>query len=216
MLFAPTFSFPGSYILFKHLRSWSLFVTVCCVLCQAASILKSSTAFSLESVILPRTISKVVDSMATDWQSEYIIPQNQPTLEGVGAHSNRALRNTSGNAQSYSDSIGNSNPPGREEHLQHLGYKYTYPPVPFNPQPVPAPVRYCDPQIYHRLQQRKIRRQHSVGPNASSSRRGRSYLNSQKYLEYRARPRRDTGKDGEPVWSDQLEDAFQKGEISRI
>ncbi|KAI9931653.1 hypothetical protein MW887_010230 [Aspergillus wentii] len=148
--------------------------------------------------------------MATDWQSEYIIPQNQPTLEGVGAHSNRALRNTSGNAQSYSDSIGNSNPPGREEHLQHLGYKYTYPPVPFNPQPVPAPVRYCDPQIYHRLQQRKIRRQHSVGPNASSSRRGRSYLNSQKYLEYRARPRRDTGKDGEPVWSDQLEDAFQK------
>ena len=40
----------------------------------------------------------------------------------------------------------------------------------------------------------------------------RSYLKSQKYLEYRARPRRDTGKDGDPVWSDALEDAFQQGE----
>lgn len=38
-------------------------------------------------------------------------------------------------------------------------------------------------------------------------------MNSQKYLEYRARPRRDTGKDGEPVWSDALEDAFQQGEL---
>lgn len=41
-------------------------------------------------------------------------------------------------------------------------------------------------------------------------------MNSQKYLEYRARPRRDTGKDGEPVWSDQLEDAFQQGELRYI
>ncbi|KAL2849696.1 TEA/ATTS domain family-domain-containing protein [Aspergillus pseudodeflectus] len=37
-----------------------------------------------------------------------------------------------------------------------------------------------------------------------------SYLKSQKYLKYRARPRRDTGKDGEPVWSEELEDAFQQ------
>ncbi|KAF4152761.1 hypothetical protein CNMCM6069_001731 [Aspergillus lentulus] len=49
-----------------------------------------------------------------------------------------------------------------------------------------------------------------TGPNHAGARRGRSYLKSQKYLEYRARPRRDTGKDGEPVWPDELEDAFQQ------
>jgi transcriptional enhancer factor len=62
-----------------------------------------------------------------------------------------------------------------------------------------------------RLHQRKLRRLHSVGPNSQSRRARSSYLKSQKYLEYRARPRRDTGKDGEPVWSDELEDAFQQG-----
>ncbi|KAL3440461.1 TEA/ATTS domain family-domain-containing protein [Aspergillus insuetus] len=52
----------------------------------------------------------------------------------------------------------------------------------------------------------------SEGPPRSlhAAPRNRSYLKSQKYLEYRARPRRDTGKDGEPVWSDELEDAFQQ------
>jgi hypothetical protein len=50
-----------------------------------------------------------------------------------------------------------------------------------------------------------------TGPNHAGAPRGRSYLKSQKYLEYRARPRRDTGKDGEPVWSDELEDALQQG-----
>jgi transcriptional enhancer factor len=64
-----------------------------------------------------------------------------------------------------------------------------------------------------RLHARKLRRLHSVGPNVAP-RRGRSYLKSQKYMEYRARPRRDTGKDGEPVWSDELEDAFQQGKPS--
>lgn len=46
---------------------------------------------------------------------------------------------------------------------------------------------------------------------SSGARRGRSYLRSQKYLEYRARPRRNTGEDGDVVWSDELEDAFQQG-----
>ena len=62
-------------------------------------------------------------------------------------------------------------------------------------------------------QQKKLRRLQSAGPPlpTSNGSRKRSYLKSQKYLEYRARPRRDTGKDGEPVWSDALEDAFQQG-----
>jgi transcriptional enhancer factor len=144
--------------------------------------------------------------MAADWQPECLVPQNQPSLDTVGAHSDRALQNTSGNVQSYSDALAHD--PGRDEHLQQLAYKY--------PQPIPhhVPATSMHQQaVAARLHARKLRRLHSVGPNVAP-RRGRSYLKSQKYLEYRARPRRDTGKDGEPVWSDELEDAFQQGKLS--
>lgn len=39
----------------------------------------------------------------------------------------------------------------------------------------------------------------------------KSELNSEKYLAYRARQRANIGKDGEPVWPDDLEEAFQRG-----
>lgn len=144
--------------------------------------------------------------MAADWQPECLVPQNQPSLDVVGAHSERALQNTSGNVQSYSDGLVH-NDAGREDHLQQLAFKYPHHPV--------ASHQVSAPGIHHpalaaRLQAKKLRRLNSVGPNVAP-RRGRSYLKSQKYLEYRARPRRDTGKDGEPVWSDGLEDAFQQG-----
>ncbi|KAJ5586798.1 uncharacterized protein N7459_002563 [Penicillium hispanicum] len=143
--------------------------------------------------------------MATDWQPECLVPQNQPSLDTVGAHSDRALQNTSGNVQSYSDGLTHGDTSGRDEHLQQLAYKYPHPPAPHH---VPTPHLHQQ-AIAARLHARKLRRLHSVGPNVAP-RRGRSYLQSQKYLEYRARPRRDTGKDGEPVWSDKLEDAFQQ------
>lgn len=135
------------------------------------------------------------------------MPQNQPSLETIGAHSDRALQNTSGNVQSYSDTLAHGDAVGRDNHLQQLAFKYPHAP--------PAPHHVAAPNLHQqavaaRLHARKLRRLHSVGPNAAP-RRGRSYLKSQKYLEYRARPRRDTGKDGEPVWSDELEDAFQQG-----
>ncbi|KAA6416295.1 MAG: transcription factor [Lasallia pustulata] len=38
----------------------------------------------------------------------------------------------------------------------------------------------------------------------------KSELNSEKYLAYRARQRANIGKDGEPVWPDDLEEAFQR------
>ncbi|CAG8265889.1 unnamed protein product [Penicillium salamii] len=41
-----------------------------------------------------------------------------------------------------------------------------------------------------------------------------SYIRSLPYLEYRARPRREIGEDGEIVWSDEIEDAFQLGQFS--
>ncbi|KAL4961687.1 transcription factor AbaA [Aspergillus stella-maris] len=153
--------------------------------------------------------------MATesDWQSECMVSQNQAALESVGAHSNRALQNTSGNVQAYSDSLAHNDPTGRDDPLQQYTLKYPHPPVPSHPLPTAATSLYHPhhPQLMsHRYQVKKLRRLQSNASSYPGSRRARSYLKSQKYLEYRARPRRDTGKDGEPVWSDELEDAFQQ------
>lgn len=145
--------------------------------------------------------------MAADWQPECLVPQNQPSLDPVGAHSDRALQNTSGNVQSYSDPLAHAESIARDDHFQQLAYKYPHPAAPHH---VPANSMHHQ-AVAARLQARKQRRLHPVGPNVVAQRRGRSYLKSQKYTEYRARPRRDTGKDGEPVWSDELEDAFQQG-----
>ncbi|KAF3393882.1 Conidiophore development regulator abaA [Penicillium rolfsii] len=144
--------------------------------------------------------------MAADWQPECLVPQTQPSLDAVGAHADRALQNTSGNVQSYSDGLVHNDAAGREDHLQQLAFKYPHHPVASHPVSAPG---IHHPAFAARLQAKKLRRLNSVGPNVAP-RRGRSYLKSQKYLEYRARPRRDTGKDGEPVWSDGLEDAFQQ------
>lgn len=151
--------------------------------------------------------------MATDWQSECMVSNNQAALESIGAHSDRALQNTSGNVQAYSDSLAHHDTTGRDDPLQHYTLKYPHPPVPVPSHPLPnATASLYHPQLLnHRYQVKKLRRLQSNGSSYAGSRRGRSYLKSQKYLEYRARPRRDTGKDGEPVWSDELEDAFQQG-----
>jgi transcriptional enhancer factor len=150
--------------------------------------------------------------MATDWQSECMVSHNQAALEGVGAHSDRALQNTSGNVQAYSDSLAHSDITGRDDHLQQFTLKYPHPSVPSHPLPTATSSLYNPQLLNHRYQAKKLRRLQSNGSSFTGSRRARSYLKSQKYLEYRARPRRDTGKDGEPVWSDELEDAFQQGE----
>lgn len=153
--------------------------------------------------------------MASDWHPDSLA-QNQPALESVGAaHADRALQNTSGNIQSYSDNLAvhHSDAAGRDEQFQHLTYKYPHPP-PAPAHPVHAPANFHQQQaLAARFQAKKLRRMNSVGPGAGGARRARSYLKSQKYLEYRARPRRDTGKDGEAVWSDELEDAFQQGKF---
>ncbi|CAI7622224.1 unnamed protein product [Penicillium glandicola] len=145
--------------------------------------------------------------MATDWQPECLVTQNQPSLDPVGVHSDRALQNASGNVQSYSDHLAHGDITAREDQLHQLGFKYPH--APHALQPLSAPGLHQQ-HVAARLQQRKLRRLHSVGPNSQPRRARSSYLKSQKYLEYRARPRRDTGKDGEPVWSDELEDAFQQ------
>ncbi|KAJ5964155.1 uncharacterized protein N7479_004031 [Penicillium vulpinum] len=143
--------------------------------------------------------------MANDWQPECLITQDQDQ-DQVSAHSDRALQNTTGNVQSYSDHLTHADITTREDQLHQLGFKYPHVP---HPQPLSASSLHQQ-QVAARLHQRKLRRLHSVVPNSQSRRARSSYLKSQKYLEYRARPRRDTGKDGEPVWSDELEDAFQQ------
>ncbi|KAL3472921.1 regulatory protein abaA [Aspergillus californicus] len=149
--------------------------------------------------------------MATHWQTECMVSQNQAALEGVmAAHSERVLQNTSGNVQAYSDSFAHHDTAGRDDTLQHFTLKYPQPPVPSHPLPTASTGLYHHQLLGHRYQVKKLRRLQSNGHSNHSPRRGRSYLKSQKYLEYRARPRRDTGKDGEPVWSDELEDAFQQ------
>ncbi|KAL2809255.1 TEA/ATTS domain family-domain-containing protein [Aspergillus granulosus] len=148
--------------------------------------------------------------MATSWQSECMVSQHPTALESIGVHSDRALQNTSGNAQAYSDGFAHSDAAGRDGHLQQFTLKYPHPPVPSNTMPTATTNLYHPQLLSHRYQVKKLRRLQSNGSSYAGSRRTRSYLKSQKYLEYRARPRRDTGKDGEPVWSDELEDAFQQ------
>lgn len=126
----------------------------------------------------------------------------------------RALQSTSGNAQPYSDRFGiegTTTTRSREEQLLQSSFKYPPPP----PTSTPATTTTTfeeEPSIDDRL---RVKRQRRDPPSASRETfpvtGKRSYLKSQKYLEYRSRPRRDTGKDGEPVWSDALEDAFQRG-----
>lgn len=44
----------------------------------------------------------------------------------------------------------------------------------------------------------------------------RDELDSPKYITYRERQRRNTGKDGESVWPDSLEEAFQRGVCAAV
>lgn len=150
-----------------------------------------------------------------DWQTESFASQTQSSLDSVGGGPHRALQHTSGNAQSYADGAMNGDGSSRDDHLQTLALKYPPAPVPFH-HSISSTSLHDSHVLAARLQAKKLRRLQSAAHSMPAMRPKRSYLKSQKYLEYRARPRRDTGKDGEPVWSDALEDAFQQGESEYI
>ncbi|KAL1971834.1 hypothetical protein VTN31DRAFT_1922 [Thermomyces dupontii] len=159
----------------------------------------------------------------SEWKPEsFVSSEAQPPLDNVGSgpgsESDRVLQNTSGNAQSYTDpAIVNGNGVSREEQYQPLDLKYPQPPAVVQESTTPATTSAQDDKTsVASTQGRKLRRLQSAAQPIPVVRPKRSYMNSRKYLEYRARPRRDTGKDGEPVWSDQLEDAFQQGELLYI
>ncbi|KAH8700569.1 transcription factor AbaA [Talaromyces proteolyticus] len=143
-----------------------------------------------------------------EWQADSFVSQAQPSLDSVGG-AHRALQHTSGNAQSYADGVMNGDGSSHDGHFQPLALKYPPAPVPYS-HPVSSTSVHDSHVLAARIQAKKLRRLQSASHPMSAMRPKRSYLKSQKYLEYRARPRRDTGKDGEPVWSDALEDAFQQ------
>lgn len=62
----------------------------------------------------------------------------------------------------------------------------------------------------NRLHDRHQRRLRQPGPSIDLQYQDRSYLRSKKYLDYRARQRKDLGPDNKPVWSDDVEEAFQE------
>ncbi|KAJ5984630.1 hypothetical protein N7481_006729 [Penicillium waksmanii] len=124
--------------------------------------------------------------MESDRQPENV---NLPGLERLGLRSFLHLaQDTDADAPTPSETTGSGS---------------TLPP----PTSTSPPLSSQQHQLNKRQRQRRI--QSSVGPS-SGPRRGRGYLKSQRYMEYRARPWRGIGKDGEIVWSDELEDAFQQ------
>ncbi|KAE8414364.1 TEA/ATTS domain family-domain-containing protein [Aspergillus pseudocaelatus] len=138
------------------------------------------------------------------------MPPNQQSLEGRGSQSYQELANTSRDAPPYSDNLVYSDTAGSGNNFQQFALGDPHPPV-TNLSLLTTTTSVDYPQLSsHRYQAQRLRRLPFSDSISAGPRRGRSYLRSQKYLEYRARPRRDTGKDGEPVWSDELEDALQE------
>ena len=125
--------------------------------------------------------------------------------------SNKILAVGSGNVQTYAldtkEGVENQNP------FQHSLPNYPSPKI--LPSHCAAPGQTLtsnDPQAAAlRLIARRQRREqrHLLRPESDR----RFYLTNKKYLDYRARHRRDTQADGKVVWSNLVEDAFQDGEL---
>ncbi|KAE8138926.1 TEA/ATTS domain family-domain-containing protein [Aspergillus pseudotamarii] len=136
--------------------------------------------------------------------------QNQQSLASRGSLSYQELPNTSGDTQTYSDNFTHSDTAGYGDNRQQSLFGEPHAPVPNHPPPTTTSSLDHPQLASHRYPVKRLRRLPLSDSASASFRTERSYLKSQKYMEYRARPRRDTGKDGEPVWSDELEDAFQE------
>ena len=135
------------------------------------------------------------------WQSASILTERTTEVQ------RRALATTTGNVQSYAytckDGIENHDSMLQSQHLTskpEAHYSTTIPTLGSNDLPQDS---------LRRLQARRRRRENGrQGPDLS-----RPYLDHPKYLNYRARPRRDTGDDGKAKWDDRMEEAFQNGEL---
>lgn len=166
---------------------------------EALALSMESVLYSLLSATLCTIISEFLaraesngPTMESDRQPKNM---NLPGLESLGLRSFLHLpQDTDKDAPTPSETTGSGS---------------TLPPRTSTNHPLSSQRHQLARQLA-REHARRLRIKSSVGPS-SGARRGRSYLRSQKYLEYRARRCRGTGKDGDVVWSDELEDAFQQG-----
>lgn len=160
--------------------------------------------------VLPFVLS---DKPMEHWRATCILPSNAPALPNVSSAPSRILQDTSGNAQSYAlenaKGTEKSQPGGRHTLQEVPDSKYPFPPTLGSNVPLPADTHLG--RLEHRRRHRT-----RVDLRAAHVPVDRSYLNSKKYLEYRARQRRDTGQDGEAIWPDELEEAFQDGLLTPL
>lgn len=153
----------------------------------------------------------VVQLLLTDGQIECIMSPNQQSIKRRRSQSYQELPNTSVDTQPYSGNFVHSDTAASGDNLQNFHFGDPHPPVPNHPLPTTA-TNLDRPQLSsHRYEVKRLRRLPLSDSTFAGSRKERGYLKSQNYLEYKTRPRRDAGKNVEPVWSDELEDAFQEG-----
>lgn len=168
-----------------------------------------------------------------DWPASCILPSSTPITSVVGGdpsqrRSIRALQDLSGNAQSYASNgtvaqvqkcaAENAHQLAQQQ-AHHLQPQFLQGPYPKSGLPLLRPYGESNQPVSITPSERKRTYQEAIGePQAPVPSRlwPRGYLDSQKYKEYRARPRRDTGPDGQAVWSDELEEAFQEGDLLQI
>ena len=157
----------------------------------------------------------VLPFLMETWRSTSILPFD--VKDETFRHPSRALEVTSGNAQSYAldikEGIENQVPDNSQAFTQHL--------TKTSPCPYPAlPTTHVNLDHHQtvrlKLDSRKQRRE--VGstrglPFRAGTHLERPYLKDPRYIEYRLRQRRDTGADGNPVWDDATEEAFQEGKF---
>ena len=148
------------------------------------------------------------------WRDTCILTSNASAIDDnphrVGS---RILQDTSGNVQPYTlkSEVGVENVHPSYHTSTELTATKIHPPTYQQP---PPPVLTSNDHYSNllRLEQRRQRHERKGDFRVGHS---RSYLHTKKYLDYRQRQRRDTGADGEPVWSDDVEDAFQDGRFPK-
>jgi hypothetical protein len=153
----------------------------------------------------PRNSAFVIQVMLMDhW---HISSRTQ--YQSSGASITGVLTTSSGNAQTYAldakDGIENQDPfeqgPQSKKVETQSELHFPGPRVKLS-----SNDHYADNLL--RLQARRQYRPERVSRQLRISRE-KPYLQHPKYIDYRSRPRCDTGKDGKPVWDDRVEEAFQ-------
>ena len=143
-----------------------------------------------------------------------ILPSNYPTDPDHSSASSslipkRTLQETTGNVQNPALDTSPS------DHVKAIGFPLAKPALPLSSVSILPPVTDVTPVPGNNTNQRSLatRLEQRRNRNAAKDNGIQPFtaLQSTAYQQYRARQRRDAG-DGDAVWPDHLEEAFQKGE----